>query len=310
MMDAFTRGKLVEIGAQKMLEQANSKKQYELNFSIISVSQVKDEPDITAVVEDGSLREPNLFVEIKGVSTGDRWFGLTEEQLATMERNSLGRSIVIMYISLSVDEDGGDNPKRQDPVGMYLKAVTEHSVFNPFAELNASAKLEFIITAEELREYGARFPKGDLLYETDLFCELQLSSVWAKDGNLGARIAHSGTHNSYRGKISVPLRSGKEDKKVGQFDICGSFEIYRKENPKSRPSFIHCLDDTTISNDIFGTFNLRKDKLYEFNLWTVGWDPVLKRNNLWISNNRVKELLAKEIIKDPDKAVREVADRI
>ena len=80
VLDAFTLGKLTEIGIEKILTEFNPNKKYILDFDIKGNNEVRDEPDIIEIVENSTLREPQVFIEIKNTSENDRWIGLTEEQ--------------------------------------------------------------------------------------------------------------------------------------------------------------------------------------------------------------------------------------
>ncbi len=65
VLDAFTLGKLTEIGIEKILTEFNSNKKYILDFDIKGNNEVRDEPDIVEIVENNTLREPQVFIEIK-----------------------------------------------------------------------------------------------------------------------------------------------------------------------------------------------------------------------------------------------------
>lgn len=56
----------------------------------------------------------------------------------------------------------------------------------------------------------------------------------------------------------------------------------------------------TIENNIFGKFYLEKNKFYTFNLVTLGRDPKLKRNNLFISKKRIYQLIEEGKIRKPE----------
>ena len=62
-----------------LLNEFNSNKKYILDFDIKGNNEVRDEPDIVEIVENSTLREPQVFIEIKNTSENDRWIGLTEE---------------------------------------------------------------------------------------------------------------------------------------------------------------------------------------------------------------------------------------
>jgi hypothetical protein len=168
VLDAFTRGKLIEIAAVNILEKKRTNKKLILDFDMRKISDVADQPDIINVIQRHKEREPNLFIEIKNTSIDDRWIGLTEEQMNTMLKGSKNRKIFIIYASLH-SKPTDANPSSSDFVGMYLKHITKNKVFNKFASLNAKAKLEFILSTDDLMNYGQRFAKGENLYETNLF---------------------------------------------------------------------------------------------------------------------------------------------
>lgn len=307
VLDAFTRGKLVEIGIQKQLEELNSSKGYDLDFEMHSAHEVKNDPDIIKVSDvGGELRDPNLFVEIKNTSIGDRWIGVTEEQFESLKRGSKGRTIYFVYAS--VRSKSPQNPRAADFVGMYLKHISGLPQLSRFAELNASAHLEFIITETELEEYGISFPQNALTYETNLFGEV--TRLFKSDGSLSANIRLLKTYSKYADKIQILRHDGSPDEQYGIFDIAGSFNIYLKTNPKSVRHYIHCLSNVTVMNEVFGSFNLETGKSYNFNLETLGRDPVLKRNNIFIAKRRVFQLIAERLLTDPETSLQKVAEII
>jgi len=53
-----------------------------------------------------------------------------------------------------------------------------------------------------------------------------------------------------------------------------------------------------------------KNKFYTFNLATVGRDPKLKRNNLFISKRRIYQLLEEGLIKKPETIVNKITKYI
>jgi len=307
ILDAFTMGKLVEIGVQRMLELANKEKKIILDFEMKSLSEVATEQDIIGIKEAGQERYPALFIEIKNTSQGDRWIGLTEEQLSAMKRGSKGKQIFIIYSSIN-SAFNQTNPNTSDFVGMYLKKISNHPIFKEFAELNSIANLEFIISVEELEKFGTKFPKGALLYETELF--KGPVSFKKKDGKFKKGISFLSSRKSFEGRIKVRKRDGTFDNRKGVFHAKGSFNIYEKQNKKNKSYIIECLEDTTLKNDIFGEFFLKGGKSYSFNLETLGRDPILKRNNVWISKRRVYQLIKSGKIPNPAEVLEFIAKNI
>ena len=306
VLDAFTRGKLVEIGVQKILETFQNNKSYLLDFEIKSTREVNTEPDIINIKENNIERKPNLFIEIKSTSTNDRWIGLTEEQLATMKKASGGKEIINIYTNLC-SKPNDKSPRSTDFVGMYLKHISGLSIFKSFDDLNAFADLEFIISSKELEKYGTKFQAGRLIYETNLF---ELSSIRRSDGSLKNGINLTSKHRSFSGKIKVPRRDGTFDNSFGLFDVSGSFDQYVKNNPKTQTNFIECITDTTLKNDVFGKFDLKKGSAYRFNLETLGRDPILKRNNLFIAKRHIYQLINLGLIERPEKLMKIIAEKI
>jgi hypothetical protein len=68
--------------------------------------------------------------------------------------------------------------------------------------------------------------------------------------------------------------------------------------------------DVKIENNIFGVFNLEKNNFYDFNLETLGRDPTLKRNNIFISKKHIYQLIEKKLIRNPEIILQEIAKEI
>lgn len=60
--------------------------------------------------------------------------------------------------------------------------------------------------------------------------------------------------------------------------------------------------------DLFS--NLEKNNFYDFNLETLGRDPKLKRNNIFISKKHIYQLIEKKLIRNPEKILQEIAQEI
>ena len=59
--------------------------------------------------------------------------------------------------------------------------------------------------------------------------------------------------------------------------------------------------------DVFGEYRLSSGNTYFFNLETVGRDPKLKRNNLFMAKRRVYKLVERGIINNPKKKINKIA---
>ena len=105
----------------------------------------------------------------------------------------------------------------------------------------------------------------------------------------------------------VKRRDNTNDKKHGLFHIQGDFDLYIKKNPKSTGWYIHCLSAVKIKSMVFGKYELEKGTIYDFLLHTLGRDPILKRNNLFIAKRRVYQLIDENILSKPDELLQEIA---
>ena len=89
-----------------------------------------------------------------------------------------------------------------------------------------------------------------------------------------------------------------------------SFSILEKVNPKSIKKFILCHSNVFVYNKIFGEFHLKKGNVYQFNLFPVGRDPKLKRDNIFISKKRIEELIKNGEIQNPESRLEEISKNI
>ena len=106
--------------------------------------------------------------------------------------------------------------------------------------------------------------------------------------------------------LSIQKNVFAEKEGIGKFKIEGSFKLFHKKSK----TFIECLSDVKIENNVFGFFKLEKNNFYNFNLETIGRDPKLKRNNIFISKRRIYQLLEKNLIANPEKILLEIAQEI
>lgn len=309
ILDAFTLGKLTEIGVEKIFTKFNKEKKYILDFDIKSNSQVKDEPDILYIWEDNNLRSPNIFIEIKNTSVNDRWIGLTEEQFNTIKRSASEKEIYMIYASV-YSKTMGDNPKTTDLTGMFLKEIEDKSkseIFQKFADRNAKCKIEFIISSEDFQRFSYPFERGMNMYETNIFSKKNITSFYSGSG-LRRDIMEINEYMNYNGFMDLDIERGvyPEKREIWSFQICGDFKIIQKKKKK----YIECISDVEIKNDIFWSFQLSKGGFYSFNLATVWRDPKLKRNNIFIAKNRIYQLLESGDIQDPEIIVGKIVGNI
>ena len=306
ILDAFTLGKLTEIGVEKILTENSQNKNYILDFDIKSTFHVKDEADIIQILENNKNREPNVFIEIKNTSENDRWIGLTEEQFNTIKRSAKDKKIYMIYASIH-SKIINNNPKTIDLTGMFLKEIEDSNkskIFQKFASLNAKCKIEFIISSDDLEKFSYPFERGMNMYETRLFDEKKRNSVYNQAGLLRKDALRIKKFRDFDSSIELKIKKDyyAEKKEISIFKVNGNFNLIFKKSK----TIIECLSDVYVENNIFGKFTLKNDKFYGFNLATVGRDPKLKRNNLFIAKNKIYQLIEDKKITDPQIVLREI----
>jgi len=313
IMDDFFLGKLIEIGVRRILEGLNDKKKYILDFEIKSTSKVKGDPDILAIIEGETERPPNLFVEIKATFQSYHWIGMKFSQLKTIRESSKKKPIFFIFASIIV-ESASNNPRTTDLLGMYLKSITDSPLFEPFEDLNARFKIDFIHTIEDLDSFGTDFLEGNLTYNTNLFEPLKIQ-IKNKDGSTRKDFELFKPHNDFKGDFKILRKDNTPDNDFGIFNINGTGDIYLnkrslKAGGYSYNYYIYALKNVSISNGIFGTYSLEKEKGYKFNLTTLGSSPKLKDNNKWMAKRRLKELIEEGKIAKPEILMRRIANEL
>lgn len=311
ILDAFNLGKLTEIGVEKILTEFSDEKNYILDFDIKSNSKAKDEPDIVAIKKQDKERSPLVFVEIKNTSFEDRWIGLTEEQFNTIKRSAESRNQEIYMIYASIRSSIIDeNPKTADLTGMFLKEIEDRSkstIFQKFADLNAECKIEFILSSNDLENFSYAFDIGMNMYETELFKEKKYKNIYNKDG-IRKDVIHIDEYSNFDDKKELKINEDKKERKpeICEFNIKGSFKVIHKNKKR----YIECISDVEINNNIFGKFSLKKGAIHDFNLNTLGRDPILKRNNLFIAKRRVYQLIEEKKIRPPEEVIKDIVKKI
>lgn len=303
----FMLGKLIELGVANILKTINSKKKYELDFDIHAINKDNvSDPDIVQICENDELRDPQVFIEIKNISPNDRYIGLTAEQFATILKNNIVNKdkskIFIIYASLISKNEEKDS----DLLGVYLNSKMNLDLLKKFCKFeNLYVKIQYVLSGEELDTHGVKFNEGSYMYETELF---------KKAGKLTKKQILSGEKNDIykkllisKNKLPVIMRTNySPPKEFGDFNFNGDVEIFKKENPCSKRMYIHCKSDVIVKNKILGIFQLKKDEIYETFFTTIGRNPTLKRNNIWIAQRNLSNL---SLNSDSEK-FKEIAEKI
>jgi len=319
IIDAFTWGKLVEVGVSKLLKQYNPYKNYKIDLDIKSNADVKDEPDIISITEYKTSvinRKPNVFVEIKNTSENDQWIGLTKEQFSTINIASSGRPIYFIYGNIFSEQKVSN--RSTSLLGMYLKYLLKRDKrFIDFSAFNITVNIQFIFSSKELLSHGYNFKKGNQLYESNVFkkVENKIGILFNKLGRtLPSVTKHNAINTSSYTAIKVYILNNMEAEDcLSDFQIKGHYRLYSKKNSiphsrkKSIKKYIECISNVVIEHTVFGSFELSKDFIYTFNLTPI---LVLNRNNYFISKRKVEQLLDSNIINQTDITMKKIAELI
>jgi len=188
-----------------------------------------------------------------------------------------------------------------------MEDKNKSEIFQKFANLNAECRIEFIISSKDLSIFAYPFERGMNMYETNLFEEKRSSSFYSKDGTRKDVLSIE-EYKKFNGVKKLEIEKGfyPEKDEISEFKIKGTFKLIHKR----KKSYIECISDVSVENSIFGKFYLEKNKFYKFNLVTLGRDPKLKRNNLFISKKRIYQLIEEGKIRKPEIIVEEIVERI
>jgi len=295
IVDNFFIGKLIEIGVASIIQESTKKKMI-LDFEIHEITKENvTDPDIVSIKERRKERTPKLYIEIKNVSLADRWIGLTAEQFRTILKNSVVKDdpskLFIIYASLLSKNDGADG----DLLGVYLKAKIGQKLLKRFCDSkDLYVKIQYILSGDELKSKGVSFREGSYMYETEIFQEVNAKTA---DKITNPENSHIYTMLRKGGNIlPIIMRDRKpKPKEFGKFTYQGNLEIYTKKNPKSNRMYVYCKSNVRVKNKVLGIFNLKKGKVYECYFTTVGWNPTLKRNNVWIAQRNLTNVVPSDV---------------
>lgn len=318
-LDSFLGGKLVEIAVIRILKKLYRAKECNLDFVIKKINEVHDEPDIINIIENKKSRKPKLFVEIKRSSSTDRWVGLTIEQYSTIKKSQPDAS-KIYIIGASVSVINKRNVKENDLLGCYLKKATKLSLFNNFANIkDCLVEIEYVISGKELEGFGTVFNKNGFFYETNLFKEV-LPMTKKQIKKLSGRYKKVRVLKNEKLPPFKPIKTvsiGESKRKLFSIpkvffplNINGKLTLYKKKNEKSLRQFVECNTNVVITSSVLGKFRLAKGKIYQYNITTIGRNPVLARNNIWIARNKLGFLIEKGKIGQPGKILKTIAEKI
>ena len=290
MIDDWVGGKAVEIGVKNILESCSEEKRLGLDFEIYPQGKRPDKPDIIRVTDrDGNERTPRLFIEIKNYGEGERWVGLREEQLNTIQNiteKNLNTAYLIYGQIIPNKSTGG---KLADFLGAYFKEALNEDhrrISEPFAEIgNFYVNIRYIMSAADLSNRGVWFdPQRDYLLGTELFePAVRVRSNMTPVPILNRTIPHE----DYGGK---PYPDNIGDLVVSS----GEIEMYKVSNPNSSSYLVRALSDSEIFNGVLGSYKLSKGLTYKLKLGPAGRNDKIYKRSLWVSDRRAKELFGSE----------------
>ncbi len=293
IIDSFVIGKLIEIGVSKIIEK-ESNKVCNLDFNIHKLTKESiSDPDIISISEGSKTRTPNLYVEIKNISESDRWIGLTTEQFNTILSNKLvnqnPKNVFLIYASLETKNKNKDI----DPLGIYLKSNINLDLLKKFCDVgDLHVSIKYVLNGQDFTKFATHFNQGSFLYETDIFKEARPVTCKKVLSGSFEKLKHK------QGQFPIIMTDAyPSPKEFGDFTYTGDITIYHKKNFKnnkesSRRIYVVANKDTQISNRVLGQFFLKQNKVYGCNFCTVGRNPSLKRNNIWIAHRNLKFILA------------------
>jgi hypothetical protein len=318
ILDAFSIGKLAEYAVKRILEKNDKKKKYLINLEIQAISQVSLQPDIYMIEDNTNKRYPQCFVEIKYTSEKDDWITMTQDQFKTIVDSAkntynIKKMDKIFFIYVSINSSlKKSNPKSADLTGMYLKHVevnnntlfsqNRSSVFEDFADLNAEGTIDFILTANDFNKFAYPFERGKLLYNSNPFILKGRNVLFKKDGNNVKDVKKIKTKSSNKIKLKIKSGENESDTNITEFSITGKYDLYEKKGKLH----IHCITKVTLRNNVFGLFTLKPDKIYTMFIEKKGIDPILKRDNFFISKNRVNVLIEEGKLEKPETYIRSI----
>lgn len=290
IINDFFLGKLIEIGVKRAIEKYSGRIKCNLDFTMHeSGDDHRTDPDIIAITERGAKRTPRLFIETKNVSESDRYVGLTQDQLNTILENETLQGdpgkLYIVYACIKSKD------KIADVFGVYLKSMLKDKLLSSFSNINnIFLEIKSIVRGSELKKYGIKFNKGSLFYETDIVSD-------SMDEDKADKI-----RERYKGKVItngklpvIMMHDYPKPREFGSFYLQGKIRLFVKKNDKSRRVYADCLTKATIKNKVVGDYRLKKGRMYELCFSTIGRNPTLSRNNIWIANRNLSNIISAPI---------------
>jgi hypothetical protein len=181
-----------------------------------------------------------------------------------------------------------------DVFGAYLKSEIRDNLLDGFTCIDdIYLEIKSVINAKELTENCLKFDKGSLFYETEI---LGPEIAETKANNI--RMSEYETKNLYNEVLPIIMMDGyPAPKEFGDFRLKGRATMLIKNNRKSKRIYLDCHSSGFIDNKSLGKFELKRGKMYELFFTTIGRNPVLSRNNLWIARRNMHKIITDSVEK-------------
>lgn len=311
-IDAFGPGKLNEIAVSKLIS-IDRIKQCTVDNKIYSNYEVgiKTIPDIVGVIENGnSERKPNLYIEVKKISSSDNWLGIHSDQLNSILRDSQTSIGEIYLIFGEVFFQDKKNKKQQDFLGAFLNSAIDDAEvqFQEFSNLSdLRCQIHYVLSASDLQKFGHEFKAGEIIPELEF---REAKQVFSANGKLwkGLKVA-----KSLKGKnvIEAPGVEGKRYP-YGRFQCQGQVQIITKTG--SSRTYLSIEEDTVIENEYFGQIEFKKGEIVFFNIRNklagVQGTKFKTKSDWWISRRKLDQIISNGNIAKTDELIKEIQLRI
>ena len=331
ILDSFMM-KIIETGVAKIIEENFCQSKELITDDEIKPNNViRDDPDIFKIKENDNERDPKVFIEIKYHNANAHWIGPRTKQIEAFETGSSRLNINnnrIYIIGADIINDSSiseDKGKKDSLLGIFLKSSTNLDYFNDFYETLPKIQIRYALRLKDLKDKGTIVGKGDYFLSTTIFEKNKYENFfkdknlkeqfkiveyphWNKENNEITLCLQPEPKKNGNNKVKVPLKNNPIEK-YGKFKIIGAdIKFILKENELSDRYFILCKEDIKLSNNFFGEYSLKKNNIYSFQLQSMGRDPTIKNENLFISENYLKKLQVNEEIDSIENVLKEIGE--
>lgn len=310
-LEEFIPGKLIEVGCCRILEKfgKENKKLYP-DFKIYDDKEVGDrsDPDITKVKINNLFREPNLFLEVKRLSSNSDWIGPRKHQFKE------GKNGFMIHATIKFDDE--NYFKGKDIIASIWKKLIDSKYdnkinFERFSDFgNLTVKVDYIYPFSLIREKGHYFKKGEIIPETIFPSSV---SIINRDGSIRRNFSKVAEHRGNETKV-INMKIEPQTRTASpvcpdysEWRLDGSFDIYVKDNKE----YLYCLSPVKMFNNIFGLYNLEKGISYRFFFKNkLGKNTYKNIDDYWFSKNRLNELIKNDTRLNLELQMKEIIEAI